>query len=224
VNRVVGPVRIWQACDDYSMDILMGRSEQFLETALAFRALVEEIRPDEWELPGLGSWSIRSLVGHTSRAILTVESYLAAEPPLVVTVASAEAYYREAMSQFTDDAAIAARGVAAGVSLGENPVSAIATAIDRVRSALAAQKPDRIVAIGSMAIPLDEYLRTRTFELVVHSMDIANALGRDDKLPQKAVADTAALVARTAADKGFGRHVLFALTGRETLPKGFTVL
>ena len=30
---------------------------------------------NRWELPGLGAWDIRALVGHTSRALLTVETY-----------------------------------------------------------------------------------------------------------------------------------------------------
>ena len=30
-----------------------------------------------WDEPGLGEWSVRDLVGHTSRSFLTVESYLA---------------------------------------------------------------------------------------------------------------------------------------------------
>ena len=29
-----------------------------------------------WTEPGLGEWDVRSLVGHTSRALLTVETYL----------------------------------------------------------------------------------------------------------------------------------------------------
>ena len=31
---------------------------------------------DRWEEPGLGEWDVSSLVGHTSRALLTVEAYL----------------------------------------------------------------------------------------------------------------------------------------------------
>ena len=29
-----------------------------------------------WDRPGLGEWDLRALVGHTSRSLLTVESYL----------------------------------------------------------------------------------------------------------------------------------------------------
>lgn len=36
--------------------------------------------PAPWEAPALGEWSRRDLVGHTSRALLTVEQYLRPEP------------------------------------------------------------------------------------------------------------------------------------------------
>ena len=29
---------------------------------------------DRWDRPGLGEWDVRALVGHTSRALLTVET------------------------------------------------------------------------------------------------------------------------------------------------------
>ncbi|WP_457206920.1 hypothetical protein, partial [Nocardioides sp. P5_C9_2] len=32
---------------------------------------------DRWDHDGLGEWDVRALVGHTSRAFLTVETYLA---------------------------------------------------------------------------------------------------------------------------------------------------
>ena len=32
---------------------------------------------DRWDRPGLGDWDVRALVGHTSRSLLTVETYLA---------------------------------------------------------------------------------------------------------------------------------------------------
>ena len=48
---------------------------------------------DRWSRPGLGEWDVRALVGHTSRSLLTVETYLA-RPAATVEVASAEDYFR----------------------------------------------------------------------------------------------------------------------------------
>jgi hypothetical protein len=48
---------------------------------------------DRWNEPGLGVWDIRALVGHTSRSLLTVESYLA-RPAAAVQIPSAADYFR----------------------------------------------------------------------------------------------------------------------------------
>jgi len=48
---------------------------------------------DRWDRPGLDEWDVRALVGHTSRALLTVETYLA-RPAAVVDVGSAPGYFR----------------------------------------------------------------------------------------------------------------------------------
>ena len=54
-----------------------------------------------WSAPGLGEWDVRSLVGHTSRALLTVEAYVA-RPASSVVVPSAVDYF------------VASRALAAG--------------------------------------------------------------------------------------------------------------
>ena len=51
--------------------------EAYESAAGLFVNTVEQVGPTQWEQPGLGSWTVRDLVGHTSRALLTVELYLA---------------------------------------------------------------------------------------------------------------------------------------------------
>ena len=48
---------------------------------------------NRWNLPGLGEWDVRALVGHTSRSLLTVATYLAS-PAATVEVATAADYFR----------------------------------------------------------------------------------------------------------------------------------
>ena len=48
---------------------------------------------DRWTRPGLGEWDVRALVGHTSRSLLTVETYLA-RPAAGVELASPTDYVR----------------------------------------------------------------------------------------------------------------------------------
>jgi uncharacterized protein (TIGR03083 family) len=196
----------------------------FLSSATALVNLLGEIRDEQWSEPGLGSWTVRSLAGHTARAILTVENYLLQEEPGDVTIATAEAYYSTAYLTFTDDAAVAARGVEAGEWLGENPVAQVSAALVRATAAIESQPSNRIVSIGGMGIRLPEYLRTRVFELVVHTIDLSRATGLPHTLPESAVEDAVTLAAAVASRRGSGEEVLLALTGRQQLPEGFSVV
>jgi len=48
---------------------------------------------DRWDQPALGEWDVRALVGHTSRALATVETYLARPAP-AAEIGSAPDYFR----------------------------------------------------------------------------------------------------------------------------------
>jgi hypothetical protein len=48
----------------------------FASAVGSFAALVRDIPADRWDGPGLGEWDLRSLVGHTSRSLITVSTYL----------------------------------------------------------------------------------------------------------------------------------------------------
>jgi hypothetical protein len=71
---------------------------------------------------------------------------------------------------------------------------------------------------------LDEYLPTRTFELVVHGVDIGRATGLVAAYDEVVLAEATVLAARVAVRTGAGVDVLLALTGREALPAGFSVV
>ena len=205
----------------------------FLEAARVFLALAQRIEPDQFGRPGLGVWTVHDLLGHTSRAISTVETYLTETgdsadvtgtlPAAEVTVPDAETYYREVFRGYTDHAAVARRGAEAAARLGDDPAAVIAADLARTELLLRQQHPSATVTIGTMTLPLEQYLRTRTFELVVHGLDLAKATGLSLEMPLPILADTAALAARVAVAKGSGREVLFALTGRDSLPGGFSI-
>jgi uncharacterized protein (TIGR03083 family) len=200
-------------------------SALFLQSAESYLTLLGRVGEDQWQQHGLGEWNVRSLAGHTARAILTVESYLGQDEPGDITIPSAEDYYNSVLEQFTDHPSIEARGVEAGSWLGDDPVAKVAEALARTKTLIAAQPDDRIVSIGGMGILLDEYLRTRVVELVVHSLDLAAAIDADDYTPPSAAVYTAVgLLSGTAVYKGFGPQVLRALTGRGPLPADFTVV
>jgi uncharacterized protein (TIGR03083 family) len=196
----------------------------FSQSADAFLALVARIEPSMWPRPGLGMWDVRALTGHTARAILTTEQYLQHDEPGAVSIPDAETYYTAVYDTLADDAAIAQRGVEAGVWLGDDPVGQISQALASARALIDAAPPNRLVSIGGMGIALHDYLRTRVFELVVHTMDLSRATGLAHTLPLHAVADAAALAAGTLVVRGHGEELLRALTGRDSLPAGLSMV
>lgn len=202
----------------------MGSAATFFHSANAFHHLVTRIGEKQWETAALGEWSLRSLVGHTTRAILTVESYLLLDDPGFANVQNAEGYYARVYRELTDPAAVAARGVEAGIWLGADPAQAILDAIGRVVALVDSAPKERIVSIGGLGIELPEYLRTRTFELVVHSLDISRATGLPHGQSPEAIAATLELAAGIAAARGDGETLLLALTGRGALPEGYSVV
>ncbi|MBO0983327.1 maleylpyruvate isomerase family mycothiol-dependent enzyme [Rathayibacter sp. SD072] len=202
----------------------MADSALFETSAAAFVLLLSRIGDDQWALPGLGDWDVRGLAGHTSRAILTVETYLGAEEPAEATVPDALAYYAAFAGNVADPAAVARRGVEAGTALGDRPEETARNALRRATALLAEQRPGRLVAIGPHAIALDEYLRTRVLELVVHTIDLSRATGVPHELPAPAVEASCALTGSLAARGGRAEEFLMAVTGRERLATGFSVV
>jgi hypothetical protein len=83
---------------------------------------------------------------------------------------------------------------------------------------------EQLVQSAAGGMQLSAWLATRTFELTVHTLDVAAVTGIAAPLTPEALADAACLAARVAAAVGTGGAVLRALTGRGTLPTRFSVL
>lgn len=202
----------------------MHNPADFRAAATAFIDLVARTDRTQWSEPALGVWNVRDLIGHTSRAISMVEHYLSLPAPTTGNIPHAETYYLRVFNGFTDHTAVAERGIATGLQLGDDAVDVIAASLDRSLVLIDKQPAHRLVAIGDLAVPLSEYLRTRVFELVVHGFDLATATGQELVIDPAIVARCAALAAGAAAERGQGRDVLFALTGRASLPEGYSIL
>jgi len=177
---------------------------------------------DRWDRPGLGEWDVRALVGHTSRSLLTVETYLA-RPAAAVEVASAADYFR-ATRALAADPAVAARGREAGTALGSDPASAVAQIAARVLALVATRDGTELVTTVAGGMRLRDYLPTRTFELAVHTTDLATALGLAPQVPATAATQALHLIADLAVADGLAGPLLLAATGRPGLPEGFSVL
>jgi uncharacterized protein (TIGR03083 family) len=193
----------------------------FTDAAGCFLETVELVG-DRWSEPGLGEWDLRALVGHTSRSFLTVETYLSRPAP-VVEVPSAVDYYRLTRAAAAGPE-VAARGRDAGAALGSDPAAAVAEIATRVLRLVDSRDGTELLTTIAGGMRLADYLPTRTFELAVHTADLATALGEPPDLPRTAAAQALRLVTELALVDGRAGPVLLGLTGRPALPRGFTVL
>ena len=93
------------------------------------------------EAPGLGEWSGRDLLGHTSRSLTTVEQYRR-EGGGPVEVTSAAGYF-SALAEAMRAPGVAQRGRDAGAALGPDPAASVAALAERVVAPVASWAPAR---------------------------------------------------------------------------------
>jgi uncharacterized protein (TIGR03083 family) len=201
------------------------RIAPFASAARAFAALVHDIPASKWDGPGLGEWDLRSLVGHASRSLITVSTYLQTTAERE-DIASAVEYYVYAR-QYASGAGAAAtveRGRQAGRELGPDPAATVDHLLARALDDLTGVADPLIAVIGGVGIRLSGYLPTRTFELAVHGLDVARAAGLNFTLPEDVLADATMLATRIGVAFGQGETLLSALTGRAALPAAFSVV
>jgi uncharacterized protein (TIGR03083 family) len=167
---------------------------------------------DRWNAPGLGEWDVRALVGHTSRSLLTVEAYLA-RPADVVEVPSPADYVRVTRS-IAAGPEVAQRGRDAGTALGADPPTAVAEIAARVLPLVDRCDGTEVVTTIAGGMRLSDYLPTRTFELAVHTADLAAALEAPTDLPAAAAAQALQLVVDIAVGDGRAGALLLLATGR----------
>jgi hypothetical protein len=177
---------------------------------------------DRWDDPGLGEWDVRALVGHTSRSFLTVETYLG-RPATAIDVHSPTDYFL-ATSTIARGPDVAQRGRDAGTALGADPATTVTEIATRVLALIADRDGTKPVTTIVGGMRLRDYLPTRTFELAVHSADLATALGEPPAVPAAAAAQSLAVVADLAVTRGLAGPLLLAATGRPVPPPAFSVL
>ncbi len=212
--------------DAYDLDVTPAL---YAIAARWFLDVVRAIRPDQWEQPGLGEWTVRELVAHTGRAFATVTEYLVDGPEadaLGVDLDDVVEYYRSALADPAIHAAVADRGRQAAAALPADPagvVTALEEAAQAALEAIDAASDDAVCRSIAGVLWLPDYLDSRLVELVLHTLDICAATGQPLQPPggpaQRVLDILSALV--PATDRG---AVLLALTGRRPLPDGFTAL
>jgi hypothetical protein len=192
----------------------------FTNTMAAVRQVIEHI--DDPDAAGLGEWDLKSLAGHTLRAVTTLSDYLAAPeaaPPVLEGASDYLNAYLAARAGAPEemDAAVAERSRqgAAGMSI-EEITEAMSTTAAHVAGALHSAGPDRRVGTRFGALCVAEYLRTRQLELVVDGHERGRAIGVEFAPPPAAELDALYLLSESAQGRGIAPRLLAALTGRST--------
>lgn len=212
--------------------------DAFSEAGQAFVALVRTVPAGAWGQPGLGEWNVRQLVGHAGRAFATVVEYLAPEGPAAVDAAAggsesiaadsdpigdAGAYFLSTVDNPRLSAQVAERGRAAGVELGDDPASTVASLVQAALEAVRTAPETAVFVTRFGVVGFTTYLCTRVVEAVVHSIDIARACSLDLSLPAEAERLALSVIAESARRSGHGPRVISALGGRTSLPEGFSL-
>ncbi|HVE25736.1 MAG TPA: maleylpyruvate isomerase N-terminal domain-containing protein [Sporichthya sp.] len=195
----------------------------YLAAADTFADLVERIDPATLRGPGLGDWDLRALVGHTSRALVTVVTYFD-QPAVNEDIPSPEEYYVRIARVSIDPADIAERGRQAGAALGDDPVATVRNFVAQARAKVEGTPPDALITTIIGGMRAEAYLPTRTFELVVHMLDIAAATDLPVELPPEALAQASHLATEVCVASGQAPTLLAAMTGRTALPAGFSIV
>jgi Mycothiol maleylpyruvate isomerase N-terminal domain len=177
---------------------------------------------DRWDQTGLGEWDLRALVGHTSRALLTVEDYLE-RPAAAIEIGDPVEYIRSASTAVASNA-VAQRGRDAGNALGDDPAGAVARIAARVLPLLDGRDGTEVVTTIVGGMRLRDYLPTRTFELTVHTADIAVAVDEPLDVPEPAATQALSIVTELAVTSGLAGQLLLTATGRHGHTTGWSVL
>jgi uncharacterized protein (TIGR03083 family) len=192
----------------------------FLSAGHYFREVLANVPSTAWNAPGLDDWTVRTLAGHTSRALSTVLTYLG-RPAEKVQVESAADYYLA--TGLADDPRVTERAMAAGKELGAHPVDKVDRLLARLENTLPLAE-DRIIETAAGGMRFRDYLPTRIFELAVHTLDLSRACGLVAELPGDVELEAGRLAIQIASERGDGAMVLLALTGRTILPGDFSVV
>lgn len=184
-------------------------------------SVVAQVPDDRWDTPALGTWTVRTLVGHIGRSFTTVIDY-SARPAEQVDVTDSAQYYLVIAPMLTDPAQIDARAEQAGLTLGEHPLDTLRDLQQRANAVLGTQ--DSVITTIAGGMHLSDYLPTRIFELGLHSVDLARAIGVSEALPPVVADGILALSLEVARRRGDSHALMCALTGRGSLPGGYSVV
>jgi uncharacterized protein (TIGR03083 family) len=201
----------------------MSIREAYEQAAALFVETVGQIAANQWQQQALGEWTVQDLVGHTNRALLTVETYLD-NPAATRDLERPVDYFLRALASLADPATVAARGREAGKALGATPLVTVRETATRVLDRVRETTDEALLSTPVGGMRLIDYLPSRVFELTVHCLDLASALSLQGTTPEQAARVTFALLIDLALHQELAMPLILGATGRGPLPMGFSVL
>lgn len=201
----------------------------FRSAAVSFADLIARVPDDRWNVPALGDWDLRRLAGHAVSSGLRNVPAVLDRPAEEITRASSEDYWLLARAVPAEVLAAAhqASDEDARVNaeaLKGDPARVVGDLVGQATQALGRVQDDDLVETAAGGMRVRDWIPTRTFELVVHGLDIAAAAGVALHVTPELYAEVAAQAARAAAMAGDGPTLLRALTGRASLPRTVTIV
>ncbi|MEV6850483.1 maleylpyruvate isomerase N-terminal domain-containing protein [Actinoplanes sp. NPDC051411] len=201
----------------------------FRSAAVSFADLIARVPAESWDDPALGDWTLRELAGHATSSGLRQVPAVLDTPAEEIGRASSEDYWLLARVVPADVLAAARKAssedaLANAEALRGDPAGVVGDLVGQATQALGRVADDDLVATPAGGMRVRDWIPTRTFELVVHGLDVARAAGVELFLGPEVYAEAAAQAARSAAMAGDGPAVLRALTGRAPLPPAFTII
>ena len=198
---------------------LLAAADWFLDIAHRDQVPARWSRPSA--LPGL---TVGGVVGHVAAGVAWLVPLLAATPPDGGRVIGLGEYYLPLAIR--DDAdlegqihtAVRAQGERGAQRGPEEAVSRLATRVEEIRSLLPGTDPNRLLDLRPTlpgAIRLQDFLRTRVLELVVHGDDLATSVGLSSAPPEDAAGVTIEVLLATARRDHGDVQVIRALARAE---------
>ncbi|MEU2914028.1 sterol carrier family protein [Streptomyces massasporeus] len=165
------------------------------------RAAAAGLTPEQLSRPTrLGDWSVRDLVAHIGMSLAAVSRLTGLPEP-----AKQDGTLLDWPAAIVADAPAIAAHARESAESHPDPAARLAAVEERFTADLAAHPGTRLLATSAGALPLADYLVTRTVELVVHTDDLNAALpGLDIPYDRQALAACTRLLADALAAKAPG--------------------
>ncbi len=187
--------------------------------------LADSVDDSGWGEPATDEWTVAELCVHTSRAASTITSY--ASEPAERELSSAAEYYVAVLADPAIHGPVAQRAKEQAAGVDEPVPVYLRRVFDEADRTLERTHSSAVLGTRGGGITLEDYLPTRITELVVHAIDLADALGVEPAVPETAMAVTLETLAEVSMHRPgtvTPAQVVRALTGRGTLAPDTNVL